>query len=89
MAITVERKQQVVQDYRQHEKDTGSPEIQVALLTDRINELTEHLKLHKKDQSSRRGLLKLVGRRSRLLKYLTAVDRERYQNVIARLGLRK
>jgi small subunit ribosomal protein S15 len=89
MAITLERKQQVVNDYRQHEKDTGSPEIQVALLTERINELTEHLKSHKKDQSSRRGLLKMVGKRSRLLKYLTAEDRERYQKLIGRLGLRK
>jgi small subunit ribosomal protein S15 len=89
MAITLERKQQVVTDYRQHEKDTGSPEIQVALLTERINELTEHLKYHKKDQASRRGLLKMVGRRSRLLKYLTSVDRERYQKLISRLGLRK
>ncbi|HOB74955.1 MAG TPA: 30S ribosomal protein S15 [Phycisphaerae bacterium] len=89
MAITLERKQQVVADYRQHEKDTGSPEIQVALLTERINELTEHLKHHKKDQASRRGLLKMVGRRSRLLKYLTSVDRERYQKLISRLGLRK
>ncbi len=89
MAITLERKQQVVSDYRQHEKDTGSPEIQIALLTDRINELTEHLKYHKKDQASRRGLLKMVGRRSRLLKYLTSVDRERYTKLIGRLGLRK
>ncbi|GMV96887.1 MAG: 30S ribosomal protein S15 [Phycisphaerae bacterium] len=76
-------------DFRQHEKDTGSPEVQIALLTERINELTEHLKLHKKDQASRRGLLKMVGRRSRLLKYLTSVDRDRYQKVISRLGLRK
>lgn len=89
MAITLERKQQVINDYRQHEKDTGSPEIQVALLTDRINELTEHLKTHKKDHASRRGLLKMVSRRSRLLKYLTAVDRERYVKLIGRLGLRK
>ncbi len=89
MAITLERKQHVVNDYRQHEKDTGSPEIQVALLTERINDLTEHLKNQKKDQPSRRGLLKMVGRRSRLLKYLTAVDRDRYQKLINRLGLRK
>jgi small subunit ribosomal protein S15 len=89
MSITLERKQQVVSDYRQHEKDTGSPEIQIALLTERINELTEHLKYHKKDQSSRRGLLKMVGQRSRLLRYLTAVNRERYQKLIGRLGLRK
>ncbi len=89
MAISVERKQQVVTEYRQHEKDTGSPEVQIALLTERITELTEHLKLHKKDHASRRGLLKMVGRRTSLLKYLTASDRERYQKVIARLGLRK
>jgi len=89
MSISVERKRQVLNDYRQHEADTGSPEVQVALLTSRITELTEHLKTHKKDHSSRRGLLKMVGRRSSLLKYLTSVDRERYQNVIARLGLRK
>jgi small subunit ribosomal protein S15 len=89
MTMTLERKRQVVSDFRQHEKDTGSPEVQIALLTERINELTEHLKLHKKDQASRRGLLKMVGRRSRLLKYLTSVDRDRYQKVISRLGLRK
>lgn len=89
MAMTLERKQQLVTQYRQHESDTGSPEIQIALLTERITELTEHLKQHKKDHASRRGLLKLVGRRSSLLKYLTREDRERYQRVIASLGLRK
>ncbi len=89
MAITAERRRQVVSDYRQHEKDTGSPEVQVALLTERINELTEHLKGHKKDQASRRGLLRMVGQRSRLLKFLTTEDRERYQKLIGRLGLRK
>jgi small subunit ribosomal protein S15 len=89
MAITSERRQQVVGEYRQHEKDTGSPEVQVALLTERINDLTEHLKGHKKDQASRRGLLMMVGRRSRLLKHLTTADRERYQKLIGRLGLRK
>ena len=89
MAMTVERKQVLLGQYKQHEKDTGSPEVQIALLTERIGELTEHLKVHKKDHSSRRGLLKLVSRRSRLLKYLTAVDRLRYQKVIASLGLRK
>ncbi len=89
MTITVERKQQLMGEYRQHEKDTGSPEVQIALLTHRITDLTEHLKTHKKDHASRRGLLKMVGRRSRLLKYLTAVDRQRYQRVIASLGLRK
>ena len=89
MTISVQRKQQVVQEHRQHEGDTGSPEVQVALLTERITQLTEHLKSHKKDHASRRGLLKLVGRRSSLLKYLTGVDRDRYQRLIARLGLRK
>jgi small subunit ribosomal protein S15 len=89
MAITVERKQQVVGDYRQHDKDTGSPEVQIALLTERITQLTEHLKGHKKDHASRRGLLKMVGRRSSLLKYLTKLDRERYHKVISSLGLRK
>lgn len=89
MAITAELKQKLVGDYRQHDKDTGSPEVQVALLTERITQLTEHLKTHKKDHASRRGLLQMVGKRSSLLKYLTVVDRERYQKIIARLGLRK
>ena len=89
MALTLHRKQEVVRDYRQHDKDTGSPEVQIALLTQRITELTEHLKIHKKDHASRRGLLKMVGRRSSLLKYLTQLDRDRYQAVISRLGLRK
>jgi small subunit ribosomal protein S15 len=89
MTTTVERKQQLAKEYQHHDKDTGSPEVQIALLTERITELTEHLKMHKKDHSSRRGLLKLVGRRSSLLKYLMGVDRERYQKVITRLGLRK
>jgi small subunit ribosomal protein S15 len=89
MAIPVERKQELLQQYRQHESDTGSPEVQIALLTERITELTEHLKTHKKDHASRRGLLKLVSRRTGLLKYLTGADRERYQRVIASLGLRK
>jgi len=89
MALVAERKSELMGQFRQHEKDTGSPEVQIALLTARINELTEHLKTHKKDQASRRGLLKLVGQRSSLLKYLTQMDRERYQKVIAKLGLRK
>jgi len=89
MAIVAERKQQLLGEYRQHEKDTGSPEVQIALLTERITELTEHLKMHKKDHSSRRGLLKLVGRRASLLRYLTGVSQQRYQKVIASLGLRK
>lgn len=84
-----EAKTKVVTDFKTHDKDTGSPEVQIALLTSRIIELTEHLKTHKKDHSSRRGLLKMVGRRNSLLKYLTRTDRSRYQQVIQRLGLRK
>jgi small subunit ribosomal protein S15 len=89
MAIAGEAKQTVVSEYKVHDKDTGSPEVQIALLTTRINELTEHLKIHKKDHSSRRGLLKMVGKRNSLLKYLTRKDRVRYLQIIARLGLRK
>jgi small subunit ribosomal protein S15 len=87
--ITTQEKSQIVGDYKVHEKDTGSPEVQIALLTKRITQLTEHLKTHKKDHSSRRGLLKMVGKRNSLLKYLTREDRARYQQVIGRLGLRK
>jgi small subunit ribosomal protein S15 len=89
MPLTAENKNQIVGDYKIHEKDTGSPEVQIALLTRRITELTEHLKTHKKDHSSRRGLLKMVGKRNSLLKYLTREDRSRYQQIIGRLGLRK
>ena len=89
MSIAAEKKQQIVSDYKTHDKDTGSPEVQIAILTARINELTEHFKTHKKDHASRRGLLKLVGKRNSLLKYLTRVDRARYQKLIQRLGLRK
>ena len=89
MAITAEAKTQILSDFKTHEKDTGSPEVQIALLTRRITELTEHLKTHKKDHSSRRGLLKMVGKRNSLLKYLTREDRARYQQIIGRLGLRK
>ncbi len=89
MSITAEEKQQILSDYKVHDKDTGSPEVQIALLTKRINELTEHLKTHKKDHSSRRGLLKMVGKRNALLKYLTREDRTRYQQIIGKLGLRK
>jgi len=89
MAMTVERKNELMTNHRRHEKDTGSPEVQIALLTERIAQLTDHLKLHKKDHASRRGLLKMVGKRSRLLKFLTQTDRERYQKTIASLGLRK
>ena len=89
MTATAEVKGQTISEFRQHEKDTGSPEVQIALMTRRITELTEHLKTHKKDHSSRRGLLKLVGQRNNLLKYLTQLDRTRYLAVIAKLGLRK
>jgi small subunit ribosomal protein S15 len=89
MSITAEQKTQIVSEYRTHDKDTGSPEVQIALLTKRITELTEHLKTHKKDHSSRRGLLKMVGKRNSLLKYLTREDRTRYQQIIGKLGLRK
>jgi small subunit ribosomal protein S15 len=89
MSITLEKKKQVIEGNRTHAKDTGSPEVQIALLTERIAELSEHLKGHKKDFSSRRGLLKMVGKRNSLLKYLTRTDRERYQAIITKLGLRK
>lgn len=89
MALTVQAKTGIVETHRVHEKDTGSPEVQVALLTTRIRELTEHLKINKKDFSARRGLLKMVGRRASLLKYLTRTDRDRYKQLIGTLGLRK
>ncbi len=89
MPLMTEVKDGIAKDYGRHEKDTGSAEVQVALLTTRIVELTEHLKIHKKDHSSRRGLLKLVGRRSGMLKYLAASDHNRYRDLIGRLGLRK
>jgi len=89
VGIDMERKQEIINKYRLHSSDTGSPEVQVALLTERINHLTEHLREHKRDHASRRGLLKMVGRRGALLKYLGKVDAERYQDVIKRLGVRK
>lgn len=89
MAQTVEVKKGIIESYRTHDGDTGSPEVQVALLTSRIIELTEHFKTHTKDHHSRRGLLKLVGRRRRLLDYLKGQDLERYRATIERLGLRK
>ena len=88
-STTPESKQAILKEYGIHEKDTGSPEVQVALLTDRIASLTEHFKFHKKDHHSRRGLLMLVGQRRRLLNYLKSKDIERYRTVITRLGLRK
>jgi small subunit ribosomal protein S15 len=87
--LTKEKREEIVSSYRMHETDTGSPEVQVALLTARITELTDHLRTHKKDHHSRRGLLKLVGQRRRTLAYLNKTDVERYRTVIARLGLRK
>jgi small subunit ribosomal protein S15 len=89
MAVVQERTRQIVDTYRQHPTDTGSPEVQVALLTDRIGYLTEHFKVHRKDHHSRRGLLKLVGQRRRLLDYLKTRDFKRYKTVIERLGIRK
>ena len=88
-SITAEQKTQIVTDHKIHDKDTGSPEVQIALLTKRITELTDHLRTHKKDHSSRRGLLKMVSKRNSLLKYLTREDRTRYQQIIGKLGLRK
>lgn len=83
-----ETKQQIINDYKTHENDTGSPEVQVAMLTYRINHLNEHLKVNKKDHHSRRGLLKMVGQRRGLLNYLSKKDIERYRKLIERLGLR-
>ena len=87
--ITKEIKEQIIKAYQLKEGDTGSPEVQVAILTYRINDLNEHLKVHKKDHHSRRGLLKMVGQRRNLLAYLKENDLERYRTLIARLGLRK
>lgn len=89
MPQTAEVKSEIIDEYRVHETDTGSPEVQVALLTHRIAELTEHFKIHQKDHHSRRGLLKLVGRRRRLLDYMKRKDIERYRKTIQRLGLRR
>ena len=87
--IDVEKRKGIIENYRLHEKDTGSPEVQIALLSARIEYLTEHFKTHKKDHHSRRGLLKLVSQRRRLLDYVKSKDVERYRAVIQRLGLRK
>lgn len=89
MPQTKETKEQIIRDYRAHESDTGSTDVQVALLTQRINELTEHFKKHVKDHHGRRGLLKLVGQRRRLLDYLKGQDADRYRQLIDRLGIRK
>ncbi len=87
--ITKEKKEKIIKEYALKEGDTGSPEVQIAILTARINELNEHLKIHKKDHHSRRGLLKMVGQRRNLLGYLRKIDLERYRTLISRLGLRK
>ncbi len=89
MALTKERKGEIIESYRTHTTDTGSPEVQVAILSDRISYLTEHFKAHVKDHHSRRGLLKLVGQRRRLLDYLRTKDTARYADLIKRLGIRK
>ena len=89
ISMLKEEKQAIMAEYALHEGDTGSPEVQIALLTKRINDLTEHLKIHKKDHHSRRGLLMMVGQRRSLLGYLKDVDIERYRSIISRLGIRK
>ena len=87
--ISKEVKTQIIDKYKRDEKDTGSPEVQIAILTERINELTEHLKVHKKDNHSRRGLLKMVGKRRNLLNYLSKKDINRYREIVDKVGLRK
>ena len=89
MALEKDEKTGIITDYQVHGSDTGSPEVQVALLTERINQLIDHLKIHSHDHHSRRGLLKLVGRRRRLLAYLSSKDKDRYRALIERLGLRR
>ena len=89
MAITQERKQELINEYKTHESDTGSPEVQIAVLTEEINNLNGHLRVHKKDHHSRRGLLKMVGKRRNLLNYLRNKDVTRYRELIQRLGLRR
>ena len=88
MALTQQRKQEILSANQTHETDTGSSEVQIAMLTERINKLSEHLKINKKDHSSRRGLLQMIGRRKRLLNFLQSQDKQRYQALIARLGIR-
>jgi small subunit ribosomal protein S15 len=89
MPVSTDRKKTLIEGYRLHDSDTGSPEVQIALLTERINGLTEHFKLHQKDHHSRRGLLKLIGKRRGLLEYLKRTDPERYRQVIEKLGIRR
>lgn len=87
--MTKERKQEIINTYKREENDTGSPEVQIALLTERISELTEHLKVHQKDNHSRRGLLKMIGKRRNLLSYLSKKDVNRYREIVKKLNLRK
>ncbi|GGA62656.1 30S ribosomal protein S15 [Ornithinibacillus halotolerans] len=89
MAITKERKNEIINEYKVHENDTGSPEVQIAVLTEEINTLNDHLRVHKKDHHSRRGLLKMVGKRRNLLNYLRNKDVTRYRDLIQKLGLRR
>ncbi len=89
MSITADQKKHIVEEHRVHDQDTGSAEVQIALLTSRINDLSQHLQAHKKDHASRRGLLKMVGKRNSLLKYLSQTAPNRYRQTIAKLGLRK
>lgn len=89
MPLLKDKKQKVIHDFREHEKDTGSASVQIALLTERINELSQHFKLHTKDHHSRRGLLRMVGRRRRLLDYLKKTDASQYEELVAKLGLKK
>ncbi|AGT30433.1 30S ribosomal protein S15 [Geobacillus subterraneus] len=89
MALTQERKREIIEQFKVHENDTGSPEVQIAILTEQINNLNEHLRVHKKDHHSRRGLLKMVGKRRNLLAYLRKKDVARYRELIGKLGLRR
>ena len=89
MKMTKERKQEIINTHKREENDTGSPEVQIALLTERISELTEHLKVHQKDNHSRRGLLKMIGKRRNLLSYLSKKDVNRYRDIVKKLNLRK
>lgn len=89
MSVAIKEEKTLIEEYATHEGDTGSPEVQIALLTKRINHITDHLKVHKKDFSTRRGLLMMVGQRARLLRYLQKNDHSRYQSLIKKLGIRK
>jgi small subunit ribosomal protein S15 len=89
LPLTRDKKERLIKEYRMHDEDTGSPEVQIALLTERINQLTEHLKKHAKDFSTRRGLMKLVGKRRRLLDYVKDTDMDGYRKIVKELGLRK